>query len=88
LSIKPLDETSLHVLFYSHEKFITIEDGCKTNGFGQQVNLFKNDHDYQQPIEIMGVPDYFIEHGTINELQQICQIDVNTLVNRLSQLLS
>lgn len=88
LSIKPLDETSLHVLFHSHEKFITIEDGCKTNGFGQQVNLFKNEHDYQQPIEIMGVPDYFIEHGTIDELQQICQIDVNTLVNRLSQLLS
>jgi 1-deoxy-D-xylulose-5-phosphate synthase len=25
------------------------------------------------------VPDYFIEHGTIDELQQFCNIDVDGL---------
>lgn len=88
LSVKPMDETSLHVLFYSHEFFITIEDGSKTNGFGQQIINFKNDHDYKQSIEVMGVPDEFIEHGSIEELQQICQIDVNSLIQRLNQLMT
>lgn len=87
LSIKPLDETSLHVLFNSHHLFITIEDGIITNGFGQQIVNFKNAHDYTQPIEIMGVPDEFVEHGSIEELQQICQFDVNNLVQRLQQLI-
>lgn len=59
---------------------------AKKNGFGQQILNFKNDHDYQQSIEIMGVSDYFISHGSLDELQQICKIDVNSIVYRLSQL--
>ena len=84
LCIKPLDETSLHVLFNSHESFITIEDGCLTNGFGQQIINFKNAHDYSQSIETMGVPDHFVEHGSIEELQQICKIDSGSLIKKLS----
>lgn len=33
LSIKPLDETSLHVVFQCHNIIMTIEDGCQKKWF-------------------------------------------------------
>jgi 1-deoxy-D-xylulose-5-phosphate synthase len=39
---------------------------------------------YTNKIQTLGVPDSFIEHGTIEELQKICGIDVDALVRILS----
>jgi hypothetical protein len=32
----------------------------------------------------MGVPDHFVEHGSIEELQQICKTDSGSLIKKLS----
>ena len=77
--VKPLDEPLLHTIFNSFENIITIEDGVIKGGFGTTIAEFASKNNYSSKIEILGIPDEFIEQGTIEELQQYCKIDVKSL---------
>ena len=77
--VKPLDEVLLHQIFSEYEQIITIEDGTKIGGFGSTIIEFAQNFNYKQKIEVLGIPDNFIEHGTINELQKMCKIDVDSI---------
>ena len=77
--VKPLDESVLHTIFQKYESVITIEDGVIKGGFGSAIVEFAMQNRYHLPIQTLGIPDVFIEHGTVNELQQICKIDVKSL---------
>jgi 1-deoxy-D-xylulose-5-phosphate synthase len=77
--VKPLDESLLHVIFAKFENIITIEDGVIKGGFGSAILEFASSHNYTSKIKILGIPDEFIEHGTVDELQQYCKIDVKSL---------
>jgi 1-deoxy-D-xylulose-5-phosphate synthase len=83
--VKPLDETVLHDIFQSFEKIITIEDGVVKGGFGSGIIEFASVHNYTTKIKILGVPDNFMEHGTVAELQKICGIDVKSIQKTLSE---
>ncbi|MCY1451242.1 1-deoxy-D-xylulose-5-phosphate synthase [compost metagenome] len=82
--IKPLDHSILNTIFLTFEKIITIEDGVKNGGFGSAVLEFSASNNFKNSIEILGIPDEFIEHGTVNQLQQLCKIDVKSLINLFS----
>lgn len=77
--IKPLDHKLLHEIFAKYDEIITIEDGCITGGFGSSICAFAADTGYQLKISTLGIPDTFIEHGTVNQLQHYCGIDVKSL---------
>ena len=77
--VKPLDENELHHIFKKFKTIITIEDGTVVGGFGSAVLEFAAHHNYSSKIKVLGVPDQFIEQGTVTELQQICTIDVKSL---------
>lgn len=82
--VKPLDEKTLYLIFQKYKKVITIEDGVIKGGFGSAIVEFAMENNYHLPIQTLGIPDTFIEHGTVNELQQMCKIDVKSLVNLFS----
>ena len=77
--VKPLDEKKLHKICDKFSTIITVEDGVTTGGFGSTILEFAAKNDYVNEIFLCGVPDYFIEHGTLDELQQFCNIDVEGL---------
>ncbi len=77
--VKPLDEKKLHKICDKFSTIITVEDGVTTGGFGSAILEFAAKNDYINEIFLCGVPDYFIEHGTVEELQQFCNIDVEGL---------
>lgn len=77
--VKPLDEKLLHEIFNQFETIITIEDGVIKGGFGSSVSEFASEYNYHSKIKNLGIPDEFIEQGTVNELQQYCRIDVESL---------
>ncbi|WP_291127966.1 1-deoxy-D-xylulose-5-phosphate synthase [Flavobacterium sp. UBA7682] len=85
--IKPLDEKKLHKICDKFSTIITVEDGVTTGGFGSAILEFSAKNDYVNEIYLCGVPDYFIEHGTVDELQQFCNIDVDGLKSLFSTLL-
>ena len=85
--VKPLDEKKLHKICDKFSTIITVEDGVTTGGFGSAVLEFSAKNDYVNEIFLCGIPDYFIEHGTVDELQQFCNIDVEGLKSLFSGLL-
>lgn len=73
--LKPLDEKMLHRVCQEHAHLITVENGTVVGGLGSAVAEFILKHGYTIRLTTLGVPDTFIEHGTVAELQKICGID-------------
>ena len=73
--LKPLDEQLLHEAGKKFKRIITIEDAVKDGGMGSSITCWMKDHNYHPTIVRMGVPDSFIEHGTVDELRKIAGYD-------------
>ena len=73
--LKPLDEQLLHEVGKKFKRIITIEDAVKDGGMGSSITCWMKDHNYHPTIVRMGVPDSFIEHGTVDELRKIAGYD-------------
>jgi 1-deoxy-D-xylulose-5-phosphate synthase len=84
--VKPLDENTLHEICQNNEQIMTIEDGTVVGGFGSLINSFCAENNYLIPISILGIPDHFVQHGSINELQRICGIDVQGLIQKFKSI--
>ena len=83
--IKPLDEKLLEEIFEHHQKIITFEDGVIQGGFGSSILEFVAQKNYKNKINILGIPDTFIEHGNVMELQKEIGLDVKNLINIFSK---
>jgi 1-deoxy-D-xylulose-5-phosphate synthase len=77
--VKPLDEELLHTILKTFDTIITIEDNSIKGGFGSAVLEFAATHNYKNNIKLLGIPDLFIEHGSVNELQKSIGLDVESL---------
>ncbi len=82
--VKPLDEELLHSIFKEYENIVTIEDGTIIGGFGSAIAEFKSKYKYKNDVQILGIPDQFIEQGTVEELQRFSKISVENLIAVLS----
>lgn len=82
--VKPLDEKLLHTIFNSFKNIITIEDGVIKGGFGSAILEFSTQNNYTSTVKNLGIPDEFIEQGTVEELQHYCKLDVESLVTLFS----
>ena len=58
------------------DNIITVEDGVKNGGLGSAVSEWMNDHNFTPHIVRLGLPDTFVEQGTVSELKHLCGIDV------------
>lgn len=85
--LKPLDEQLLKEIAEKFSKIITIEDGVKAGGFGSAVLEWMNDHGFHPDILRMGIPDEFVEHGTVEQLHQIVGIDTKSIKQNIAALL-
>jgi len=84
--LKPIDEELLHEVFKTHKKIITVEDGTITGGLGSAVLEFMADHGYHSQVVRLGVPDRFIEQGTVAELHKECGYDAEGIAHRAKSL--
>lgn len=72
---KPLDTELLKVIGSKFNSIITVEDGCLAGGFGSAVLEWFSDNGYSVKVTRLGIPDHFVEHGTLQELYQECGFD-------------
>ena len=84
---KPLDEELLHEVFNTYNKIVTIEDGTVVGGFGSAVLEFMNQHQYKAEVEVLGIPDRIVEHGSLKELHNECNYDAGSIANAVRVLL-
>ncbi|MEK4028858.1 MULTISPECIES: 1-deoxy-D-xylulose-5-phosphate synthase [Bacillaceae] len=83
--IKPFDESMLMSIFEANMPILTIEEAVLQGGFGSAVIEFAHDHGfYGQVIDRMGIPDCFIEHGSVNALLEEIGLTEETAVRKLA----
>lgn len=73
--INPVDKDVLHMVFKKFKYIITVEDGILRGGFGSSVIEFMSDQNYHSDIRRLGIPDYFVEQGSQEELYRECGFD-------------
>jgi len=83
---KPLDTDLLHTVFQTYQTVVVIEDGVLSGGVGSAVLEFSNDHQYTVPIKRIGIPDRFIEHGSLEEIRHDASISVSAVQGVLNTL--
>ena len=82
--LKPIDEELLHEIGKKYSRIVTVEDGRIKGGLGMAVIEFMADNGYVPRIKRIGIPDQFIEHGTIPELYKLCGMDEDNIVSLLT----
>ncbi len=85
--LKPLDNSLLEEVGKKFKHIVTIEDGVRNGGMGSAVLEWMSDHGYQPTIIRMGLPDDFVEHGTVNQLREIVHLDNNSIKETLKAVL-
>lgn len=81
--LKPIDEEMLHEVGKNFKKVVTVEDGVITGGLGSAVLEFFADNGYEVEVKRVGIPNQFVMHGTVPELQRICGMDAQSIAEVL-----
>lgn len=84
--MKPLDTALLHEVFKKFKKIITVEDGFLQGEFGSAILEFMSEHHYTAEVKRLGIPDKFIEHGTLKELHHLCGFDADGIAEAVREM--
>mgnify|MGYP002619116721 FL=1 len=85
--VKPLDTEILKGVAQQFDRIITIEDGAREGGFGSAVLEWLEDNGYRKNVVRLGLPDHFVEHGTVAELQHIVGIDAEGIIDAVNDII-
>ena len=79
---KPLDTDLLEDVSARFKRVVTVEDAQRAGGFGSAVLEWMSDNNKDVKVQRIGLPDHFVEHGTVNELKVIAGID-NDMIKKV-----
>lgn len=83
--LKPLDEAMLHEIGRKFSRILTVEDGIMEGGMGSAVLEFMADHSYKPTVKRIGIPNIFVEHGTVKELYRVCGMDEESMLTLIKE---
>ncbi|MBQ4264201.1 MAG: 1-deoxy-D-xylulose-5-phosphate synthase, partial [Clostridia bacterium] len=86
-SLRPMDMDCLSALFASEAKIVTVEEGEMIGGFGSEIARLCVEHGAAQPTAILGLPNRFIAHGTVDQLLEECALMPVDIAQRVKQAL-
>ncbi|MDR2692541.1 MAG: 1-deoxy-D-xylulose-5-phosphate synthase [Dysgonamonadaceae bacterium] len=81
--LKPIDTELLHEVGKNFRRIVTVENGTVQGGLGTAVMEFMMENGYNPAVKRIGIPDRFIEHGTIPELYRLCGMDAESIAKTL-----
>ena len=76
---KPLDDALLTTVAQRFSRIVTIEDGSRAGGVGSAVLEWMSDHHFTPELTRLGLPDNFVEHGTVAQLREIVGLDIESI---------
>lgn len=76
---KPLDDALLTTVAQRFSRIVTIEDGARAGGIGSAVLEWMSDHHFTPELTRLGLPDNFVEHGTVAQLREIVGLDIESI---------
>lgn len=81
--LKPLDTLLLGKACSRCHTIITVEDGAVTGGLASAVAEYVAQHNLDVKVVSLGIPDRFIEQGTVDELISECGYNVDSIYNSI-----
>ena len=81
--LKPLDDEMLHTIGQKFSRIVTIEDGVRMGGMGSAVLEWMEDHGYHPSIVRLGLPDAFVEHGSVGQLRHLVGLDADSMAQAI-----
>ena len=83
--LKPLDDHLLDEVGSKFKRVITVEDGVRNGGMGSAVLEWMSDHGYHPDVVRLGLPDCFVEHGTVAQLREKWGLDVPSIKKTIEE---
>lgn len=83
--LKPLDDHLLDEIGSRFRRVITVEDGVRDGGMGSAVLEWMGDHGYHPDVVRLGLPDCFVEHGTVAQLREKWGLDVPSIKKTIEE---
>ncbi|WP_110885525.1 1-deoxy-D-xylulose-5-phosphate synthase [Deinococcus yavapaiensis] len=84
--VKPLDEAMLRQLAVKARAFVTVEDNTRVGGFGSAVLEFLSEAGLKTPVRVLGIPDEFQEHASVESVHARSGIDAQAIRTVLAEL--
>lgn len=81
--VKPIDEEMLEELAKKHSLIVTLEENVKNGGFGEKVLDYVNVRGLPVRVEIVAIPDEYVEHGNVGLLHQEVGIDAQSVLKKV-----
>ncbi|MEK7344897.1 MAG: 1-deoxy-D-xylulose-5-phosphate synthase [Pseudomonadota bacterium] len=83
--VKPLDTELLAQIAQTHERLVTVEEGCIMGGAGSAVAEALQALQFTRPVLHLGLPDEFIEHGDAAQLLALQGLDAAGMAQSIRQ---
>lgn len=82
----PFDTEKVAELTQNHKLLVTMEENVTSGGFGEHVAAYVNENDLDIKVQIIAIPDAYVEHGNVDRLKEDIRIDANSVCERVLNL--
>ncbi len=82
----PFDKEMVTSLAKSHKLLVTMEENVTSGGFGEHVSVYVSEQDLNLKVQIVAIPDAYVEHGNVEKLKEDISIDVLSVYNKVLDL--
>lgn len=80
---KPIDTEVLEQMCKNHSLIVTLEENVASGGYGEKVRDYIFDNRLDCDVEIIALPDDYVEHGNVDILKQEVGIDTDSIVKKV-----
>ena len=85
--LKPIDTDLLHEIGTRFDQIITVEDGVIEGGLGSALLEYMSDNGFTPHVHRIGIPDRFVEHGTVTELRHLIGMDAEAICKAINEMM-
>ncbi|OAB46390.1 1-deoxy-D-xylulose-5-phosphate synthase [Paenibacillus antarcticus] len=87
--LKPVDEDMLRALAKSRTNMIVLEEASEAGSLGSAIlEFYASQHMFDTTVSLMGVPDRFIEHGSIKEQRAETELTASAVCEEIRKLIA
>ena len=82
----PFDKEKVTELAKNHKLLVTMEENVTSGGFGEHVASYVNENDLDIKVQVIAIPDAYVEHGNVDRLKEDIKIDANSVCEKVLNL--
>ncbi len=82
---QPWDHKIVDDLAKDHSLFVTMEENVLNGGLGEQIAAYISSCGYSAKTILVGIPNVYVEHGSVETLKELLGMDAGNIVGRIEK---